>query len=100
MTKSPAQLDAEIADALAASPPAGAGFEKLTAKRARDFRDSGNYEVRDASGALVALLFRDPENREWYEDSLPGQPQTHYTQRWRGGTQAEAIANIAKRRVR
>ena len=97
--KLPAQLDREIAEALAArQPAAGAVLEKkLTVKRAKDFRDSGNYEVRDETGALVALMFRDPESRKWYEDSLPGAPQTHYTERWRGSTQAEARARIAKR---
>ena len=89
--KTPALLDREIAAALA---------KKLTAKRAKDFRDSGNYEVRDEIGALVTLMFRDPESREWYEESLPGVPQTHYTERWRGSTQAEALANIAKRHRR
>ncbi len=92
--KTSAQLDREIAEALA-TPPAGAG---LTSKRAKDFRDSGNYEVRDKSGTLVALLFRDPESREWYEDNLPGMPQTHYTDRWRGFTQADALAAITRRR--
>jgi hypothetical protein len=95
--KTPAQLDAEIAEALAT----GAGLEKkLTAKRAKGFRDSGNYELRDEAGVLVALMFRDPENREWYEEYLPGVPQIHFVARWRGGTQAEAIANITKRRRR
>ncbi len=67
-------------------------------KRAKDFRDSGLYEVRDEAATVIALMFRDPESREWYEDSLPGTPQTHYTERWRGSTQAEALANIARRR--
>lgn len=93
MPKTAAQLDAEIAEALA-----GPTVEKkLTAKRAKDFRDSGNYEVRDETGAIVALLFRDPESREWYEDQMPGSPQTHYTERWRGFTQADALATIARR---
>lgn len=97
MPKTPSQLDREIARALA-GPVAGALPErKLTAKRTKDFRDSGNYEVRDETGALVALIYRDPENHEWYEDSLPGRPQTHYIERWRGGTQAEALANITRR---
>lgn len=100
MPKTPAQLDREIAEALASRPASASLEKKLTAKRAKDFRDSGNYEVRDESGALVALMFRDPENREWYEDSLPGQPQTHFTDRWRGLTQAEALANIARRHGR
>jgi hypothetical protein len=91
MPKTAAQLDAEIAEVLA---------KKLTAKRAKDFRDSGNYEVRDATGTLVALLFRDPENREWYEEGLPGTPQKHYvTESWLGSTQAEAIERLAKRRA-
>jgi hypothetical protein len=101
MAKSRAQLDAEIAEVLATRRPAAEGEavaeKKLTAKRAKDFRDSGNYEVRDASGAIVALMFRDPESREWYEESLPGTPQTHYTDRWRGFTQADALATIARR---
>ena len=95
--KTATQLDREIAEALAS----GTTVEKkLTVKRAKDFRDSGNYEVRDETGALVALMFRDPESREWYEESLPGVPQTHYTDRWRGFTQADALATIAKRRGR
>lgn len=100
--KTPSQLDREIAEALAPRQPAvGAVLEKkLTAKRAKDFRDSHNYEVRDETGTLVALLFRDPESREWYEDQLPGTPQTHYTERWRGSTQAEALATIARRHGR
>jgi len=98
----PAQLDREIAAALArTSEPVQAATpsvpKKITAKRAKDFRDSGNYEVRDETGALVALLFRDPESREWYEDQLPGSPQTHYTERWRGSSQAEALASITRR---
>lgn len=97
MPKTPAQLNRELAQALAG----GTTVEKkLAVKRAKDFRDSGNYEARDESGALVALLFRDPENREWYEDSLPGMPQTHYTDRWRGLTQSDALAAIARRRDR
>lgn len=96
--KSPAQLDREIAAVLTrTAEPAQAAPKKLTAKRAKDFRDSGNYEVRDETGTLVAIMFRDPESREWYEDQLPGTPQTHYTERWRGGTQAEALATIARR---
>ena len=99
MTKSKtpaAQLDREIAEAIA-----GAAVEKkLTAKRAKDFRESGNYEVRDETGAIVALMFRDPESREWYEESLPGTPQTHFVDRWRGFTQADALAAIARRRGR
>ena len=100
--KSSERLDREIAEALAEPQPAQAtsSSAKITAKRAKDFRDSGNYEVRDEAGALVALLFRDPESREWYEDSLPGAPQTHYTDRWRGFTQADALAAIARRRAR
>ena len=113
--KTASELDREIAQALgekgkiwAPEKPAVAkstmkavtsSSAKLTSKRAKDFRDSGNYEVRDESGALVALLFRDPESREWYEDSLPGAPQTHYTDRWRGFTQADALATIARRRA-
>jgi len=97
--KTAAQLDREIAETLTAQPTTGIE-KKLTAKRAKDFRDSGNYEVRDETGALVALMFRDPESREWYEESLPGVPQTHYTDRWRGFTQADALAAIAKRRKR
>lgn len=71
---------------------------KLTARRAKDFRDSGNYEVRDESGTVVTLIYRDPERREWYEENLPGTPQTHFIDRWRGSTQAEALAAIARRR--
>jgi ActR/RegA family two-component response regulator len=69
----------------------------LTATRAKDFRNSGIYELRDESGVVVAKVFRDPESREWYEESMPGAPQTHYTERWRGSTQAEAIASITRR---
>ena len=99
--KTSAQLDREIAEVLAAQPAAGAVLEKkLTAKRAKDFRDSHNYEVRDETGTLVALLFRDPESREWYEDQLPGSQQTHYTDRWRGFSQADALATIVRRRAR
>jgi hypothetical protein len=100
LKKTTAQLDAEIAAALATPKHEMASVPKLTAKRAKDFRDSGNYEVRDESGALVALLYRDPESREWYEESLPGVPQTHYIERWRGLTQAEALASITRRRSR
>jgi len=93
---------AKGSEAVIAVQKANAGLkgtpETLTVKRAKDFRDSHNYEVRDEAGALVALLFRDPESREWYEDQMPGQPQTHYTERWRGSTQAEAAAAIARRR--
>ena len=100
--KSSARLDREIAEALAVRQPATGEIleKKLTAKRAKDFRDSGNYEVRDETGTLVALMFRDPESREWYEDQLPGTPQTHYTERWRGGTQADALSTIARRHRR
>ncbi len=94
--KSPTQLDHEIAEALAGGTAPASG--KLTAKRAKDFRDSGNYEVRDATGTLVALMFRDPESREWYEENLPGVPMTHYIDRWRGFTQADALAAITRRR--
>ncbi len=73
---------------------------KLTAKRAKDFATSGNYEVRDESGTVVALLFRDPGNREWYEESMPGARQTHYTERWLGATQAEAIERLTSRTER
>lgn len=113
-SKTPGQLDREIAESLGSLPWAemsltdgnssmGIGSVsggRLTAKRAKDFRDSGNYEVRDESGAFVALLYRDPERREWYEDSLPGDPQTHYVDRWRGFTQADALESIARRRKR
>ena len=105
--KTASELDREIAQALgekgkiwAPEKPAPMSSAKITAKRAKDFRDSGNYEVRDEAGTLVALMFRDPESREWYEDSLPGAPQTHYTDRWRGFTQADALAAIARRRAR
>jgi hypothetical protein len=89
--KTSTQLNSEISEALAAS-------RLLTAKRAKDFRETGTYELRDASGAVVAMMFRDPESRWWYEENMPGVPQTHYSERWRGFTQAEAIANISKRR--
>ena len=100
MPKTTAQLDREIAEALAAPAPAASSAPKLTAKRAKDFRDSHTYEVRDESGTLVALMFRDPESRDWYKEELPGEPQTHYIDRWRGGTQAEALANITRRVAR
>lgn len=96
--KTRAQLDREIAGALASRP--SAGNLVLAAKRAKDFRDSGNYEVRDETGTLVALMFRDPESRAWYEESLPGEAQIHYIERWRGGTQAEALASITRRHGR
>jgi len=73
--------------------------ERLTAKRVKDFRDSGLYELRDASGAVVAMIFRDPGSRDWYEENLPGAQQTHFTERWRGSSQAEAIASILRRRA-
>ena len=99
--KTSAQLNREIAEALAARQAAGAILEKkLTVKRAKDFRDSGNYEVHDETGVLVALMYRDPESREWYEDQLPGTQQVHFSELWRGGTQAEALANISRRHRR
>jgi hypothetical protein len=101
MSKTPTQLDREVVEILASRQPATGLLEKkLTAKRAKDFRDSGNYEVRDESDTVVTLIYRDPERREWYEESLPGAPQTHHIERWRGLTQAEALANIARRRSR
>ena len=84
--KSAAQLDREIAETLATP--------TLTAKRAKDFRDSGNYEVRDESGTLVALLYRDPESREWYEDQLPGSQQGASV----GHGDHHSIARIARTR--
>ena len=100
--KTHAQLDAEIAGVLAGSPAAKAPSSavKLTVKRSKDFRDEGTYDVRDETGALVALLFRDPESREWYEAELPGTPQIHYVERWRGGTQAEALESVTRRITR
>ena len=95
--KTPAELDREIAEALASRPaPVASSAPKLTAKRAKDFRDSHTYEVRDDFGTLVALMFRDPESRDWYEEELPGMPQTHYIDRWCGGTQAEALVSITR----
>jgi hypothetical protein len=100
MPKTAAELDRDIAEALAAAPASGLKkylrTHKLTVKRAKDFRDSGHYEVRDESGALVALLFR-TAGRDWYEATLPGEPQTLYTERWRGSTLAEALSSIARR---
>lgn len=69
---------------------------RLTAKRSSTFRDDGIYNVFDGE-TLIAKLFRSPDDREWYEESLPGQPQTHYTDRWRGSSQAEALARIEAR---
>lgn len=96
--KTPAQLDREIAEALSPGPTGGVLERKLSAKRAKDFRDSGNYEVRDETGELVALMYRDPESRWWYEDSLPGMPQAHYSERSLGFTQVDALATLARRR--
>lgn len=76
----------------------GAHRSGLTARRAKDFRDNHNYEVVDATGTVIALMFRDPESRDWYEDQMPGEPQVHYVERWRGFTKDEALDNIAKRR--
>lgn len=101
--KTSAELDRDIAEALASPAPAsGSSLEKLTVKRAKDFRDSHNYEVRDETGAVVALMYRDPESREWYEDpGSPGvKPHQHHTELWRGFTQADALATIARRRKR
>ncbi len=69
----------------------------LVAKRSATFRDDGLYDVFDESGKLVGQLFRDPHDREWYEENLPGQPQTHYIDRWRGSTQVEALERLARR---
>lgn len=70
----------------------------LTARRAKDFRDNGTYEVLDSAGTIVALMFRDPESRDWYEDQMPGEKQIHYSERWRGFTKDEALDSIARRR--
>lgn len=98
MTSS-AQLDADIAAALARG-TGNADSLTLTAKRAKTFRDDGLYDVLDGAGALVTKMFRDPHNREWYEENMPGRPQTHYVERWLGSTQAEALDRITKRRNR
>jgi hypothetical protein len=98
--RDPARLDREILEIVSPPQPEASGppGRELTARRAGDFRDSGNYEVRDETGDVIALIYRDPESRGWYEESRPGAPQTHYTERWRGSTQAEALASIARRR--
>lgn len=84
----------EMMDELAGSVNNPAG---LTAKRAATFRDDGLYDVFDEHGAVVAQVCRDPENREWYEEGRPGQPQTHYTERWLGSTLVEALERLTRR---
>lgn len=88
------QWEREISGVLGASGTVPGG---LTVKRAPDFRDSGLYDLRDAAGVVVARVFRDPGDRGWYEEDLPDAPQTHYAERWRGSTRAEAVASIARR---
>ena len=64
----------------------------LKISRAADFGVSGNYDVRREDGSLVTQIFRDPENRQWYEVG-PG----HYTEHWLGDSQKEAVERIASR---
>ncbi len=63
----------------------------LTARRASDFRESGNYVVIDATGQQVAVIYRDPESREWYEEGTG----KHFSECWLGSTKEEALATLA-----
>jgi len=65
------------------------------AKRAPDFKESGNYNVK--IGDTTYQIFRDPETKWWYVDDLPGAKQTHYTERVLSTeNQKDAIAQLVK----
>lgn len=65
--------------------------------RAQDFKDSGNYDVKLPNGD-THQMFRDPESKTWYRLEAPGEPQSHYTDRFIGFTKDEALASLAKRK--
>lgn len=65
----------------------------LTAKRAPDFSYTGDYYVTDETGTRVAVIYRDPESRDWYRMDAPG----HYSVNWLGSTKAEALATLARK---
>ncbi len=56
----------------------------FTMKRAPDFAETGTYLILTPQG--LKKIYRDPENREWYEDC-----DKHYSQSWLGSTKAEAM---------
>ena len=62
---------------------------KLTARRAADFATSGSYTVETAAGTRV--IYRDPENREWYEQ----RGTERWTTCWLGSTKVEALTKLA-----
>lgn len=70
-----------------------------TTRRAADFKDTGNYEVISESGEVVALIFRDPDDREWYRAMWPGEIDRAHSpiQHWLGSTKGEAIERLASR---
>jgi hypothetical protein len=61
----------------------------LTARRAKDFSETGNYEV-EVHGQIVRI-YRDPESGYWYRDS-----HGHFTQNLLGFTKDEALDRLAK----
>jgi len=65
----------------------------LTATRASDFRESGNYDVM-LPGGETTQIYRDPESKWWYEH-VPGK---HYSETVLGFTKKEALDKLAARR--
>jgi hypothetical protein len=59
--------------------------------RADDFQFSGRYVV-SLGGEVLGVIYRDPENREWYEDC-----HKHYSQSWLGSSKKEAVERLVGR---
>lgn len=65
----------------------------LVAKRAEDFRDTGNYHVEHGGG--TAKIYRDPETGYWFEDVKQAHlhsPHEHLL----GFTKQEALSKLER----
>lgn len=100
LTEAKSEIESSPSVAANAAPsikqtPVGVTEKVPVVKRAKDFSESGNYEVTLPNG-VKKTIFRDPENGWWYRDHDPGEKQSHYTDRTAGFTKKEAVDKMMR----
>ncbi|CAB4212297.1 hypothetical protein UFOVP1446_1, partial [uncultured Caudovirales phage] len=63
------------------------------AVRAKDFAETGNYDVE--INGKVYQIFRDADAKAWYQD--PSNTGEHFSKNWLGTTKTEALAALHER---
>jgi len=81
---------------VAVTPQAGepAAPAPLTYKKAKDFAETGNYDVETGRG--VRKMFKDPESKDWHDESRTGSNFSHIAS-FIGFTRDEALARMEER---